>query len=110
MKKTKTEESKKRTKFLFILIILTAVLSITTTYTWFSMRRDVELTNLKVNVETATNMQISLDGENWTQSIEITDMQSQLYGLAKSGYQAYESNANYLPYSPAYIRTLFKKS
>ena len=106
MKKTKTEESKKRTKFLFILIILTAVLSITTTYTWFTMRGDVELTKLKVNVEAAANMQISLDGENWTQSIEITDMQLQLYGSAKSGYKAYSQNSNYIPTGLSPVSTI----
>lgn len=96
---SKSEKSKKRSKYLFVLIILTAILSITTTYTWFSARRDVEISNLEVNVEAAKDMQISLDGEHWKQSITISDM-AQLYGTvategtiqAKAG-----DNYNYVP-------------
>lgn len=78
----RTEKSKKRTKFLFVLIILTAILSITATYAWFSVQRDVEISGLEVNVEVAENMQISLDGETWSQTIAITDM-NQLLGTVK---------------------------
>lgn len=98
----RTQKSQKRTKFLFVLIILTAILSITATYAWFSTQRDVEITNLHVRVESAENMQISLDGENWSQSIEIEDMK-QLYGThTPSGtetiYQANKvQNKNYIP-------------
>jgi len=95
----RTKKSQKRTKFLFILIVLTAILSITATYAWFSTQRDVELSNLEVKVETAENLQISLDAENWAQSISIDDMK-QLYGT-QSDEDAYHAdkiqNRNYIP-------------
>lgn len=99
----RTKQSQKKTKFLFVLIILTAILSITATYAWFSSQRDVEITGMKLNVEVAENMQISLDGETWGQSIAIVDMK-QFYGTySGSGddvkvYQADENdNLNYVP-------------
>ena len=102
----KTQKSQTRTKFLFILIILTAILSITATYAWFSSQRDVEITGMRLNVEIAENMQISLDGETWAQSITIADMR-QFYGTyagAGDDFKVYQAkkpddggNTNYVP-------------
>ena len=75
----KSQKTQKRTKWLFIILILTAVLSITATYAWFSTQRDVDITGMRLNVEVAESMQISLDGEIWTQSIQIANMR-QFYG------------------------------
>jgi len=106
MKRTKA--SQKKIKMLFILIILLAILSITATYAWFSTQRDVEITGMRLNVEVAESMQISLDGETWVQAIEIANMR-QFYGtyagtLAGGGtpHQAKKhsdpgGNANYVP-------------
>lgn len=95
----RTKKSQKKTKFLLILLVLTAILSITATYAWFSSQRDVDVTGIKLNVEVAESMQISLDGEKWYQSITIDNMR-QFYGTysvtttaqAKSG-----DNTNYVP-------------
>ena len=105
----RTQKSQKRTKFLLLLIVLTAILSITATYAWFSTQRDVEIVGMKLNVEVAESLQISLDGKTWTQSIQIGNMR-QFYGTyAGSGesyaiYQAAEvkadgsnTNTNYVP-------------
>ena len=97
----RTQKSQKRTKFLFLLIVLTAILSITATYAWFSTQRDVEISNMHVRIESAENMQLSLDGENWTQTIDIKDMK-QLYGTwTGSGDAIYQANKmenkNYIP-------------
>ena len=95
----RTKKSQKKTKFLLILMVLTAILSITATYAWFSSQRDVEIVGMKLNVEVAESMQISLDGEHWVQSITIDNMR-QFYGTysdttkhqAKAG-----DNTNYVP-------------
>ena len=104
----RTQKSQKRTKFLFILIILTAILSITATYAWFSTQRDVEIVGMRLNVEVAESMQISLDGNKWTQSINIADMR-QFYGSytanGSEGFAVYQANpitstdgnSNYVP-------------
>ena len=96
--KKRSEESRKRLKKLWILLLLTCILAVLSTYAWFSTQRAVELTGLNVNVDVAENMQISLDGEHWTQSIAITDM-DQLLGTAEDAeYQAKEGeNNNYVP-------------
>lgn len=100
----RTQKSQKRTKFLFLLIVLTAILSITATYAWFSTQRDVQIANLEVKIESAQNLQISLDGENWSQVVTIKDMK-QLYGTYTPDtgdttvyYQAeVDEHRNYIP-------------
>ena len=84
MKKTRknTEELKKKSKFLFLIILIAALISITGTYAWFSIQRDVEIVGFRVNVEIAENLEISLDGEHWTHSIQIMNMR-QFYGTYK---------------------------
>ena len=96
MKRTKKSQS--RSKFLFVLIILTAILSITATYAWFSTQRDVEIVGMRINVEVAESLQISLDGETWVQSIDIDNMR-QLYGTygVTGKHQAKTTNTNYVP-------------
>ena len=93
----------KKTKFLLILLVLTAILSITATYAWFSTQRDVEVSGMRLNVEVAESMQISLDGETWTHSINIEDMR-QFYGTYEDkdtttvAYQATkDKHRNYVP-------------
>lgn len=75
----RTEKSQKKSKMIFLIIIIAALISITGTYAWFSSQRDVEIVGFKINVEIAENLEISLDGETWTHSINIEDMR-QFYG------------------------------
>lgn len=79
MKKRRTEQSQKRTRIIFIVIIVAALISITATYAWFSSQRDVEIVGFRLNVEIAENLEISLDGETWTHTINVEDMR-QFYG------------------------------
>lgn len=98
----RTKKSQKKTKFLLILIVLTAILSITATYAWFSSQREVEISSMRLNVEVAENLEISLDGETWANSIIIDNMR-QFYGTYTGTsddhtiYQAYTDNKNYVP-------------
>ena len=100
----RTQKSQKRTKFLLLLIVLTAILSITATYAWFSTQKDVEITGMRLNVEVAESMQISLDGKVWTNAIQMYSMK-QLYGTySAAGETIYDAatiaekgNANYVP-------------
>ena len=93
----RTKKSQKKTKFLLILIVLTAILSITATYAWFSTQKDVEISTMRLNIEVAENLEISLDGKTWTNTITISDMR-QFYGTAASGHQAAKTdNTNYVP-------------
>ena len=99
----RTEKSQKKSKMIFLIIIIAALISITGTYAWFSSQRDVEIVGFKINVEIAENLEISLDGETWTHSINIEDMR-QFYGTYKDedtttiAYQAAkDKHRNYVP-------------
>ena len=95
----RTKQSQKKTKFLLILIVLTAILSITATYAWFSSQRDVEIVGMKLNVEVAESMEISLDGEKWYNSITIENMRQfyGTYGVTTTVQAKKGANANYVP-------------
>lgn len=99
----RTEKSQKKSKLIFLIIIIAALISITGTYAWFSSQRDVEIVGFKINVEIAENLEISLDGETWTHSINIEDMR-QFYGTyvdkdtTTVAYQATkDKHRNYVP-------------
>ena len=103
---SRTQKSAKKIRLLLVLILATIVMMITATYAWFSTQRDVEITAMKLNVEVAESMQISLDGEKWTQSIQIADMR-QFYGTYAGTQDAFAiwqakdkasgGNENYVP-------------
>lgn len=87
----RTEKSQKKSKIIFLIILIAALISITGTYAWFSSQRDVEIVGFKVNVEIAENLEISLDGEQWTHSINIENMR-----------QFYGTYVDYSPNTPVY--------
>ena len=95
----RSQKSLRKIKLLLLLIVLTIILAITATYAWFSSQREVEITGMKINVEVAESMQISLDGEHWVQSITLANMR-QFYGTysVETTHQANEDdNTNYVP-------------
>ena len=92
----KKNEKKKRKIMLFLLVLLLFLILTIATYAWLSVQRNVEITGLDVKIDVAENLQISLNAEEWLDSIEITDMK-QLLGTA-SGHQARAGdNKNYVP-------------
>jgi len=60
-------------------IVIFALISITATYAWLSLIRQLEIVGFNVKIEIAEKLEISLDGETWTNSINIENMR-QLYG------------------------------
>ena len=102
----RSKKSLRKIKLLIFLMLITVVMTITATYAWFSTQRDVEISGMKLNVEVAESMQISLDGEKWAQSIQIANMR-QFYGTYTGTgdsfaiYQAKKiadgGNTNYVP-------------
>ena len=99
----RSKESQKRSKLIFLIIIIAALISITGTYAWFSTQRDVEIVGFKINVEIAENLEISLDGEHWTHTLNVENMR-QFYGTYVDFsedtpvYQAKaDDNRNYVP-------------
>ena len=103
----RSKKSLKKIQSLIFLMLITLILGITATYAWFSTQRDVEIAGMRLNVEVAESMQISLDGEKWTQSIQIADMR-QFYGTydvsGDEGFAVFQAkdideggNLNYVP-------------
>ena len=103
----RNKKSLKKIQSLILLMLITLILGITATYAWFSTQRDVEIAGMRLNVEVAESLQISLDGEIWSQSINIADMR-QFYGTYQAtgseGFAVYQAkkvadggNENYVP-------------
>ncbi len=64
--------SKKRLNSLLMMLVLTAMLLIFSTYAWFSSNKEVSITGLKAKVAAAEGLQISLDAEKWSNTIDIS--------------------------------------
>ena len=73
MKKS-TKESSRKIKALILLIAFTSVFLVVSTYAWFSTQRDVTISNLEGVVEVAESLEISLDGENWSHEIDLSEL------------------------------------
>ena len=70
----RSKKSQNKIKTLLFIMLLTAILSITATYAWFSTQREVEITGMRLNVEVAESMQISLDAKSWASTIDLSKM------------------------------------
>ena len=87
--KKNTKVSKKRLNSLLMILLLTAVLLIMSTYAWFTANRTVKIDALDVTVATSSGLQISADGITWKTVLEKTDIQD--------AYVNYPSSVNQLP-------------
>ena len=64
----KKQKAKRRTKSLtalFLLLLLTAILLVSSTYAWFTANQTVTISTLNVQVEATNGLQISADGTTW---------------------------------------------
>ena len=68
---TRTKESRKRLQSLILLTAFTCVLLIVSTYAWFTTQKDVNVSNIRAKVEVAEGLSISLDGAEWTQTLDL---------------------------------------
>ena len=88
----RTKASKKRLNDLLIVLLLTAVLLVMSTYAWFTANRKVNIDKLDVKVVASSGLQISADGSEWKTVLEKTD----LIGAAGAGGK-YAGAVNQLP-------------
>lgn len=58
--------------FILFLTLITGVVLIYSTYAWFSSSLNVQIYGFNVHVDHDSDLAISLDGENWQQSINIS--------------------------------------
>ena len=101
---TRTKESRKRLQSLILLTAFTCVLLIVSTYAWFTVQKDVNVSNIRAKVEVAEGLQISLDAKNWTQVLDlgngITDGEEPNASLTETTgftYVPYENHRNHVP-------------
>lgn len=101
--KKKTKVSKKKLDSLLLVLLLTAVLLIMSTYAWFTANRTVSIGNLDVRIETQSGLQISADAEDWKTVLELKDLQD--------ATQKYKENiVNQLPVVMEPVSTVLEKN
>lgn len=99
---TRTKESRKRLQSLILLTAFTCVLLIVSTYAWFTVQKDVNVSNIRARVEVAEGLQISLDALNWTQVLDLgngtdEDANASLTETTGFTYMPYAEHRNHVP-------------
>ncbi len=94
MRENNERNSRKRLNALILLVAFTAVLLIVSTYAWFSTQKNVTLSNLDGKVNVAEGLQISLDAEHWSNSIDFSQYKNDQSPLKK---QYGENTHNLIP-------------
>lgn len=95
--KKRTKASQKRLNNLLMILLLTAVLLIMSTYAWFTANRTVNIDKIDVKVATQSGLQISADGITWKTVLEYKDI--------KDAYTTYPTSINQLPALMAPVST-----
>ena len=67
----RSRRSKRKLNSLFMMVLLTGMLLLSSTYAWFSANKEVALEGINAKVVAAEGLQISLDGEAWGSKITI---------------------------------------
>lgn len=76
-------------KLSMLLLLLTAILLIASSYAWFTSNQTVTVSTLNVNVEAKNGLQISTDGTNWKSIIQNADLMTL--------YSTYVNHLNQIP-------------
>jgi len=63
---------KRKVRSMMIVLLLTAMLLVSSTYAWFSTNRKVQITDITARVVAAEGLQISLDASKWSSSVSVT--------------------------------------
>ena len=67
-------ERKTNLKSLLLVLLLTIIMLIASSYAWFTANQTVTINQLEVNVQTTSGLQISVDALNWKSVITTTDL------------------------------------
>lgn len=63
-----------RLRSLLIILLICAVVFISSTYAWFTSNKEVSIQTIEVNVRTSAGIQISADGVNWKSALTVADL------------------------------------
>lgn len=91
-----SKKSKRKTnlKSAILLLLLMAVLLITSSYAWFTSNETVTVSSLQVNVKATNGLQISADGETWKSVLSKDDI-----------VKGYDGSTNNIPTEMAPVST-----
>ena len=67
----RSRKSRRKLNSLFMMVLLSGMLMLSSTYAWFSANKEVALEGINAKVVAAEGLQISLDGEAWSSKITI---------------------------------------
>jgi len=80
----RSRKSKRRLNSVFMMLLLSAVLLIMSSYAWFTANRVVTINGISAKVTVAEGLQISLDGQNWSNSVTANPAILSAFGTATS--------------------------
>lgn len=83
------KDEDKRRRYLFVLVFLTSMLLVTTSYAWFTTSRVVTINTLNLHVAAEGGLEISSDAVNWKSVLDISDLE-----LAR---EKYPNSKNQIP-------------
>ncbi len=90
----KRKRSKKRRLLLALLmLLLTGLMTVTSTYAWFTANKTVSVNSINVNVAASSGLQISVDGVEWKPVITNEDIINTINGTNEN----YPDNKNQFP-------------
>ena len=69
----RSRKSKRKLNSIYMMLLLTTILMVVSTYAWFSANREVSITGITAKVAAAEGLQISLDGTKWGSSVEVNE-------------------------------------
>lgn len=106
--KKKTKVNKKRLDSLLLILLLTAVLMIMSTYAWFTANRTVEIGTINVQVETSSGLLISANGKHWSTKLEVDEIRQA--SSSDSEYGNYRTARNQLPVELSPVSTVLERN
>jgi len=99
MEKNKRQEktyARKRLNSIILLLAFAAIMLIVSTYAWFSTQKNVTISNLAGTVQIAEGLEISLDGEHFKQTLDLSQVDWTSYDASRE-YPVYLGNKNNIP-------------
>ena len=97
--KKKTKANKQRLNNLLIVLLLSSMLLVMSTYAWFTANKTVNIDSIDVKVSTTSGLQISADGEDWKTVLDKSD-------LVKAKAGKYAEATNQLPKEMSPVSTV----
>ncbi len=95
-KKNQKVESKKRINAIILLLAFVAIMLVVSTYAWFSTQKNVSVTNLGGTVQVAEGMEISLDGDHFKQTLDLSKVNWTVVDESAE-FPVYNGNTNNIP-------------